>query len=209
MTAKEKTYHRDDLRGDLLRAGRVYIAQHGHHSLSVRTLAQTVGVSPGAPYHHFKDRRALLLALALDGYAEITKAAAATANGSPRDALINMGMQFVDFATRSPQLLELMYESELTSPAPDPALVEFQDLGHESLVVPVREALIGLDAEQIELRVLTLWSTIYGFASLRRKHMIQKVEPSNLGRDEVTRKVITIAVDAALRTELHKVGAEE
>ncbi|MBB3859523.1 AcrR family transcriptional regulator [Novosphingobium hassiacum] len=200
MAIQAKTYHREDLRGDLLRAGRAYIAEHGHHSLSVRTLAQLVGVSSGAPYHHFKDRRALLLALALDGYAEITQAAAdATATGNPREKLICLGMQFVDFATRSPQLLELMYESELTSPAPDPALVVFQDLGHETLVAPVREALAGFAEEIIEVRVLALWSTVYGFASLRRKHMIQKVEPRDLRRDEVTRQVVTVAVDAALQ----------
>ncbi|WP_422058162.1 TetR/AcrR family transcriptional regulator [Sphingomonas sp.] len=199
MATKAKTYHREDLRGELLRAGRAYIAEHGHHSLSVRTLANTVGVSPGAPYHHFKDRRALLLALAIDGYAEITDAAAeATSVGTPEERLVRMGMQFIDFATRSPQLLELMYESELTSPAPDPALVEFQDRGHEALVKPVREALEGFSEEEIEVRVLALWSTIYGFASLRRKHMIQKVEPRELGRDEVTRKVIQVAVNAAL-----------
>jgi len=158
-----------------------------------------VGVSSGAPYHHFKDRRALLLALAIDGYAEITDAAVeAAATGSPREKLIRMGMQFVDFATRSPQLLELMYESELTSPAPDPALVKFQDAGHEALIIPVRDALAGLPAQEIEVRVLALWSTIYGFASLRRKHMIQKVEPRDLTREDVTLKVVTIAVDAAL-----------
>lgn len=187
------------MRGDLLRAGREYIAEHGHHSLSVRTLAQLVGVSSGAPYHHFKDRRALLLALALDGYAEITEAAAAaTADGTPQERLLRMGIQFIEFATNSPQLLELMYESELTSPAPDPALVVFQDIGHETLVAPVREALQGFSEEEIEVRVLALWSTIYGFASLRRKHMIQKVEPRQLERDEITRKVLTVAVDAAL-----------
>ena len=202
MASKQNTYHREDLRGDLLRAGRAYIAENGHHSLSVRTLAQTVGVSPGAPYHHFRDRRSLLLALAIDGYAEITNAAAeATASGTPEERLIKMGMQFVDFAIRSPQLLELMYESELTSPAPDPALVEFQDLGHETLVKPVRDALEGYSEEEIEVRVLALWSTIYGFASLRRKHMIQKVEPRQLDRNEVTRKVVTLAVQAALRAD--------
>ncbi len=202
MATKTKTYHREDLRGDLLRAGRAYIAEHGHHSLSVRTLAQLVGVSSGAPYHHFKDRRALLLALALDGYAEITNAAADAASvGTPRERLIRLGLQFVEFATRSPQLLELMYESELTSPAPDPALIEFQDIGHETLVAPVREALQSCDEGEIEVRVLTLWSTIYGFASLRRKHMIQKVEPRDIGRDEITQRVVALTVDAALNLE--------
>ena len=199
MASKEKPYHREDLRGDLLRAGRAYIAEHGHHSLSVRTLAQTVGVSPGAPYHHFRDRRSLLRALAIDGYTELTNAAKeATVCGDPKERLIRMGMQFVDFATANPQLLELMYESELTSPGPDPELVPYQDMGHEGLVKPVREALQGYSEEEIEVRVLALWSAIYGFASLRRKHMIQKVEPRQLGRNEVTRKVVALAVQTAL-----------
>ncbi|MEL0252821.1 MAG: TetR/AcrR family transcriptional regulator, partial [Novosphingobium sp.] len=70
MPAK-KPYHRENLRRDLLDAGREYVRQHGHHGLSIRTLAQQVGVSPGAPYHHFPDRRSLLLALAIEGFEEM------------------------------------------------------------------------------------------------------------------------------------------
>jgi len=58
--AKSKSYHKEDLRKDLLDAGRAYVEAHGHQSLSVRTLAQKVGVSAGAPYHHFGDRQKLV-----------------------------------------------------------------------------------------------------------------------------------------------------
>jgi len=203
MATKAQKYHRDDLRGDLLRAGREYIAKEGHHSLSVRTLAQSVGVSPGAPYHHFRDRRALLLALASEGYAELADAAGEVIGSGlpPEETLIELSLQFVAFAGSSPRLLELMYESELTSPTVDPVLVKYQDIGHAALTGPVREALPNLGDDEIALRGLALWSSVYGFASLRRKHMIQKIEPQNLRRDEVVRRVITIAVSAALNEE--------
>lgn len=203
MATRSEKYHRDDLRGDLLRAGREYVAEKGHHSLSVRTLAQSVGVSPGAPYHHFRDRRALLLALASEGYAELSSAAQATVDSgqSPEKTLIDMGLQFIDFAASSPRLLELMYESELTSPSVDPVLVKYQDIGHAALIKPLREALPDLDDNEIGLRGLAFWSSIYGFASLRRKHMIEKIEPQNLARDQVVRRVVTLAVAAALKAE--------
>jgi len=80
-------------------------------------------------------------------------------------------------------------------------LVKYQDIGHAALTGPVREALPNLGDDEIALRGLALWSSVYGFASLRRKHMIQKIEPQNLRRDEVVRRVITIAVSAALNEE--------
>ncbi|MFV4725668.1 TetR/AcrR family transcriptional regulator, partial [Mycobacterium tuberculosis] len=60
--------HREDLRGELLEAAVAYVVREGHESLSLRRLADMVGVAPSAPYHHFPDRRALLIAVALEGY---------------------------------------------------------------------------------------------------------------------------------------------
>lgn len=201
MTDRDKTYHRDDLRGDLLRAGRAHIAANGHHSLSVRTLAQRVGVSPGAPYHHFRDRRALLLALAIDGYEELGDHAAAAARspGTPEDRLVALAMNFVNFAMTSPRLLELMYDSELTSPSPDPALLTYQNAGRSALLAQVREARPDDSEVEASVRVIALWSLIYGFASLRRKQMIQSFEPKEMTEEAVARRTMILAVQAALQ----------
>ncbi|MGB3797246.1 MAG: TetR/AcrR family transcriptional regulator, partial [Alteraurantiacibacter sp.] len=98
--------------------------------------------SPGAAYHHFRDWRALLLALASEGYVELSSAAQAAVGSSqsPERTLLELGLQFVGFATSSPRLLELMYESELTSPSLHPVLVEYQDIGHAALIKPLRAA---------------------------------------------------------------------
>lgn len=199
--AERRPYHREDLRRELLEAALAHVRDHGHHGLSVRTLAQAVGVSPGAPYHHFKDRRALLLALALHGYEALGAAAArATLSGSTaKDRLLALCISFVDYAQANPRLLELMYESELTSPTPDPALLEHQQAGRAALQAQLESALPSLTEEARTLRLLSLWSTVYGFAALRNKHLIDPFEPAGSSPDAIARGTLHLAVEAALR----------
>ncbi|OAN62338.1 TetR/AcrR family transcriptional regulator [Sphingomonas sp. TDK1] len=199
--AERRPYHREDLRRELLEAALAHVRDHGHHGLSVRTLAQAVGVSPGAPYHHFKDRRELLLAIALHGYEALGAAAAqATASASSaRERLLALCISFVDFAQLNPRLLELMYESELTSPTPNPALLEHQHAGRAALQTQLESALPALSEEARTLRLLSLWSTVYGFASLRNKRLIDPFEPATSNPDAVARGTLSLAVDAALR----------
>jgi AcrR family transcriptional regulator len=173
--ASKKPYHKEDLRGDLLAAARQWVETQGHLGLSIRTLAQQVGVSPGAPYHHFPDRRALLLALAMEGFAEMLaqSRAAVAAAGDPVARLRAMGTEFVAFAAAHPHLVDLMYESELTSPAIDPALLEFQIAAHEMLRGAVSAACPGIDTDEASLRSIAYWSAIYGFTSMVRKGVIR------------------------------------
>lgn len=173
--ASKKPYHKEDLRGDLLAAARQWVEAHGHLGLSIRTLAAQVGVSAGAPYHHFPDRRALLLALAMEGFADMLaqSRAAVVAASDPVAQLRALGRVFVAFAAVHPHLVDLMYESELTTPAIDPALLEFQIAAHEMLRGTVVAACPGIDAEEAGLRSIAYWSAIYGFASMVRKGVIR------------------------------------
>ena len=203
MSRADKPYHRADLRGDLLRSGRDYVAAHGYHSLSVRTLAQSVGVSAGAPYRHFADRRALLLAIAIEGYSDLFSTARAinAAAHDPEEALIAAGLGYLEFVAKNPRLAELMYESELTSPSIDPALLDYQRKGQEVLTDPLRAAAPHCDEEELSIRVLALWSLIYGFATLRKRQMVSEFIPFPIDGDEVARRTITLAVHAAIRGE--------
>lgn len=195
-----RTYHRDDLRGDLLRAGRDHVLRSGHQSLSVRTLAQAIGVSPGAPYHHFKDRRALLLAVALYGFEELIAAAEAAAQSAESEAekILSISLSFVAFAAVQSNMMTLMYESELTSPEIEPGLVEFQHAGRALLAKPLRRAFPDLEETDFAIRLLALWSTIYGFVTLRSKNLTTEFEPSGMSSAAVAERTLMIAVRAAL-----------
>jgi len=175
MNKPAKSFHREDLRGELLEAACQYVAEHGHEGLSVRKLAQIVGVSPGAPYHHFPDRRSLLLAVAMVGYDELMGAevGADDESLSPETRLFRLGRFFLHFAARNPRLFALMYESELTRPQLDPQIAKAQSIGFTLLRNAVLAFNIPIVQEELGVRIAAIWSTIYGFTLLRDRGMIQ------------------------------------
>jgi AcrR family transcriptional regulator len=201
--SKDKPYHREDLRGDLLKAGREYVAKNGHLGLSVRTLAQQVGVSAGAPYHHFPDRRSLLLALALAGFEDLMNhhAAAAGQELPSRERLKQMGLAFIRFSDENPHLVDLMFESELTTPMVVPELLEYQFLGHRALREPILEALPGISDEDADLRAVAYWSTVYGFASMRKKGVLHPYGGDTLPSINIAEAILERAVSGALAAE--------
>lgn len=195
----KKPYHKEDLRGDLLKAGRAWVEANGHLGLSMRILAQQVGVSPGAPYHHFPDRRSFLLALALDGFREMLAGsdAVAATEDDPAAKLRALGTEFIRFAEKNPHLVDLMYESELTSPALDPELLAYQQIGHAAVRAAVAASMPGLDPAATDLRTLAFWSAIYGFASMRRKGVIRSVPGAAITGD-LAEAIAERAIVAAL-----------
>ena len=69
MSDASQNYHHGDLRATLLRVATERVVNEGIDSLSLRKLAEEAGVSRTAPYHHFKDKNALLNAIAAQGFA--------------------------------------------------------------------------------------------------------------------------------------------
>ncbi|MFJ3232167.1 TetR/AcrR family transcriptional regulator [Streptomyces sp. NPDC086787] len=106
-----RPYHHGDLRAALLDSAERTLREKGAAALSLRELARDIGVSHAAPGRHFKDKQALLDALALTGYERMNQALhAADSPGlalEPRIAAL--GRAYLGFAIDNPELLELMY----------------------------------------------------------------------------------------------------
>jgi AcrR family transcriptional regulator len=75
MNSKKKSaaqhYHHGDLRRAIVEAALAMTKESGLASLSLREIARRIGVTTGAPYHHFKDRQSLLVEIAIEGYSEL------------------------------------------------------------------------------------------------------------------------------------------
>nr|MDP9179551.1 TetR/AcrR family transcriptional regulator [Gemmatimonadota bacterium] len=63
-----RPYHHGDLRQALVDAAIELLRKSGPEALTLRGAARAAGVSQAAPYRHFKDRRALVAAVADDGF---------------------------------------------------------------------------------------------------------------------------------------------
>jgi AcrR family transcriptional regulator len=73
LPAKPKdSYHHGDLRTELLAQAPEMISDQGLEKFTLRALARQIGVTHGAVYRHFSDKRELLVALALTGHAEFS-----------------------------------------------------------------------------------------------------------------------------------------
>jgi AcrR family transcriptional regulator len=166
----ERPYHHGDLANALVAAALPIVEQHGAEAVSMRELAASLGVSRGAPYRHFADRDALLAAVAARGFEQLNAgyeaALAMPADGQER--LRQATRVYFGFALRRPGLHRLMFESDLLTRRPPPAvLIPPANRAYHLLWEAVRGAFPHADEREVKLRTVVMWSTTYGFLALR------------------------------------------
>lgn len=105
-------YHHGALRDVLLAEGRKLLMEEGPQAVTLRGLAKRAGVSHSAPVRHFRDRDALLDAIAAEGFEELVAALdAAQHHTSLRAQLSGYASAHVRFALENAPLMELMFSS--------------------------------------------------------------------------------------------------
>jgi AcrR family transcriptional regulator len=110
MPASETTYHHGDLRAACVRAAVELLEEGGESALSLRAVARRAGVSPAAPYRHYRDREALVSAVAAVGYRELAeRLAAAHPSPSTPEQLTSVAIAYVRFALDRPALFRIMF----------------------------------------------------------------------------------------------------
>ncbi|MCP4596660.1 TetR/AcrR family transcriptional regulator [Neptuniibacter sp.] len=117
MSRSKKPYHHGDLRGSLLNAATDLIAEGGVENLSIRKLADKVGVSRTAPYHHFKDKNELLCAIAEKGFLKqdslVESMAELKAALSATEMFERYVLTYIQFADEEKETYDLMYGREI------------------------------------------------------------------------------------------------
>ncbi|MFD6936883.1 TetR/AcrR family transcriptional regulator [Streptomyces goshikiensis] len=182
MTA-DGSYHHGNLRAALLERAEAVLTASGAEGLSLRGLARDLGVSHAAPSRHFRDRQALLDALAVSGFTTLNarlRSAAAGGTGEADGAdetagaagpvgarLAGLGRAYVDFAVGHTALLDLMF----TVKHADDSSAELRELGHESLLIVARLMEEGQrtgavrPGDPVQLAQVA-FSTVHGLATL-------------------------------------------
>jgi AcrR family transcriptional regulator len=191
------TYHHGDLRAALMTAAAAEIERIGHENLSLRELAASLGVSRAAPYRHFADRRALLAALAAQGF-DVLAARYREAGGTgktPRARLNASGRAYLAFADERPQLFRLMFASDLFNVSPlDPMLIKAAGTCYELFESLVAATLDDPDDYAIKATTVALMSSAYGFALLRMGDRLRPFMVGRLRQSDLVDAVLSIEV---------------
>jgi AcrR family transcriptional regulator len=166
------SYHHGDLREALLSAAIKFIREGGFQQMSLRALARRAGVSPAAPYHHFKDKNELLAEVATDSFRRMTEDMQRAQQRLPEradavDRFIAIGRSYMSFAIKHPAHFQVMFGPILMDKAQYPHLQEAASECFEQLHSTVTLA-FGEDGtpEAIRNVALTSWSTVHGAAVL-------------------------------------------
>lgn len=182
-----QTYHHGDLRRTLLEAAAASIESDGVDALSLRQLARDAGVSHAAPSRHFRDKQALLDALAEDGFNRLTAAlgeassVTATTVAHARRQFEDLAHGYVAFALAQPTLLSLMFGLKH---APD-ARAELLAAGHASMELTMRVVVAAQDLGAIgpgdpQHIALVAFSTFHGVATLASGGLLDGVPADEL-----------------------------
>ncbi len=171
MGHRRRGYHHGDLREALIQAALELIAEKGPVGFTVAEAARSAGVSPAAPYRHFRDRDELIADVARRGYvrfeAELDRA---WNNGQPDPltAFNRVGKAYLAFARSEPAYYSAMFEAGLPLHA-YPDLVEAGERAFAVLRRSAETLAARLPAAQRPpglMMGLHVWSLSHGVASL-------------------------------------------
>jgi len=164
-------YHHGNLREALIRGALELIADKGPAGFTVAEAARSAGVSPGAPYRHFRDRDDLMADVARRGFERFTAELERAWNEGRPDALRafeNLGRAYLAFARNEPAYYAAMFEAAL----PLQNHAELAQAGERAFAV-LRRAAETLSARAPEgkrppalMMALHVWALSHGIASL-------------------------------------------
>lgn len=138
-------YHHGDLRAALLQHAEAALRTVGADGLSLRQLARDTGVSHAAPSRHFRDKQALLDALAVTGLRRLGACFEEAATDGPiTTRLRTLAHTYLRFAVDNPELLPLMFARRHSSTE-----TEIHDAAERAFAVPIALIAEGQAAGEI------------------------------------------------------------
>lgn len=168
---KPSDYHHGDLRAALVSEAAAMVAADGAAGLTMRELGRRLGVSRAAPYRHFEDKSALLVAVAATGFERLNARVDAVGRDARTPSLARfrrMGEAYVRFALENPAHYRLMYGREALTRSELPELREAANALFERLVAEF-EAHQGagtIKRQDARAQAYIAWSAVHGLASL-------------------------------------------
>ncbi len=164
-------YHHGNLKEALIRAALELIAQKGPAGFTFAEAARWAGVSPAAPYRHYRDRDELISDVAKQGFVRFEQAllrAWDEGRPKPSEAFDRMGKAYLHFARTEPAYYSAMFEAGIALDG-NPELREAGDRAFNVLRQATETMIATMPAKNrppVTMMALHIWALSHGIASL-------------------------------------------
>ena len=154
----------------IVAAARVIAEREGWDAVTIRRLADEIEYSQPVLYSHFENRDAIVAAVAVAGFKEITVAVreAASEAAGRRNALKNVAKAYLAFGLGRPALYEAMFVL--------PTKLRFAEAGTRPELQAAFEALAAVVAPfcvDVPAVTETFWAALHGLTELERSGRIR------------------------------------
>ena len=183
-------YHHGNLKEALIQAARDLIAEKGPAGFTFAEAARFAGVSPAAPYRHFRDRDDLLADVARRGFEQFADALTKAwddGRPDPMTAFERMGRAYLSFARTEPAYYSAMFEAGI-APNTSAELAAAGDRAFATMRMACERIVARLPSAKrppVLMVALHVWSLSHGIASL-------------FGRGDAARRPLPMSSDELL-----------
>lgn len=173
MSVQErKQRERADRERLIVATARELAEQQGWDAVTTRRLAERIEYSQPVLYSHFRGKREIIGAVALEGAAEMAVAmrSATAATNTPRERVAALARAYLDFAERNPAVYDALFQL-------DGGLAYAQEDTPEQLkdaFAALMETLgdVAGDGVDPELFTEVFWASLHGVATLTRSRRL-------------------------------------
>jgi AcrR family transcriptional regulator len=192
--AKGAAYHHGDLRRGLLEEALKLLRETGPDGLSLRELARRLGVTYGAPHHHFAEKDDLFAAIAEEAFGELIARVQARVmqpgERTPGERLTMGARMYLDFARAERVRYQVMFLPQLRDRK---RFASLHATGGQALrLLALAFEAASVPSEQSHARAVACWSTLHGFASLVNEGFLEE-------RGEALESLARSVVDQAVK----------
>ncbi|MFF9279709.1 TetR/AcrR family transcriptional regulator [Streptomyces griseosporeus] len=169
MSVKERKERERAARERLIvAAARELAEQQGWDAVTTRRLAERIEYSQPVLYSHFRGKREIIGAVALEGAAELAAAVRAATAGmdAPRERVAALARAYLDFAERNPAVYDAIFQLDGGLPyAQEDTPEQLKDA-----FAALMENLAEVAGDGIEPGLFTevFWASLHGIATLTR-----------------------------------------
>ncbi|MBW2312725.1 MAG: TetR/AcrR family transcriptional regulator [Deltaproteobacteria bacterium] len=168
----------ESFRSELCRVATRQFAEAGYDGVTLRGLANELGVSPMTPYRYFENKEAIfesVRASAFDRFGDhTTRTREATNALPPIEQLRAMGKSYVEFAIAEPHDYRIMFEVDHLMPNDDAFIEERRARCWDQILAVTRRCIAegAMDGDPLLIAHLC-WVTLHGLVTLHLSGKLQ------------------------------------